>query len=463
MHRRITIALCTLMTTPALAQWSNSGGDYLRSSRAEGYGPDRAERRWSVWMPTREAAQPLAYWGIVVAARSTVPPEEEEGRPVIFAFSTNDGSPAWSASIPFEAGQGSASVLAIWSEGVYVSRATPDSAARIYRLDLDTGAILWTSSVAVRLDPRGGVIRTLDGLVTGGPTELVRFDPGLRWSAPRQVTVGGHPGATGTLSTPNRLYIIDDAAGGQVIRRINPATGAAMYESPPMPTGTSRYPIVVARQSNDLILPVSSDDPARSFAYAFTDTGTGLLRRWSAPIGYSIGGESAVLSDGSLIVIGPGNRLQRLSILDGSVMAEGPMITESPLRPTWVVDGRNVIYMSTGTGPSGRLYAFDSGLNEYFPPVSHPGIGGIAMFDRTLIVADRAGLFAYWTDSPIPPGCPQCTPDYDQSGGMDGDDLTAFFDEWKQGLPCADVDRSGGIDMDDAAHFLLYWQTGSCI
>jgi hypothetical protein len=64
------------------------------------------------------------------------------------------------------------------------------------------------------------------------------------------------------------------------------------------------------------------------------------------------------------------------------------------------------------------------------------------------------------------PGClwqvAGCAADYDNSGGVDSDDVIAFFAEWDSGAPCADVDVSGGTDSDDVIFFFTRWDAGSC-
>ncbi len=52
-------------------------------------------------------------------------------------------------------------------------------------------------------------------------------------------------------------------------------------------------------------------------------------------------------------------------------------------------------------------------------------------------------------------GCPA---DWDQSGGIDGDDITAFFVDWQAGN--GDIDQSGGTDGDDITVFFDHWQAG---
>ena len=54
--------------------------------------------------------------------------------------------------------------------------------------------------------------------------------------------------------------------------------------------------------------------------------------------------------------------------------------------------------------------------------------------------------------------CDQCPADWDGSGGVDGDDITAFFVDWQAGS--ADIVESGGTDGDDIAFFFARWQTG---
>ncbi len=59
------------------------------------------------------------------------------------------------------------------------------------------------------------------------------------------------------------------------------------------------------------------------------------------------------------------------------------------------------------------------------------------------------------TRVPTGAGCPG---DWDQSGGVDGDDITAFFADWQAGN--ADIDQSGGTDGDDITFFFVRWQAG---
>ena len=53
-----------------------------------------------------------------------------------------------------------------------------------------------------------------------------------------------------------------------------------------------------------------------------------------------------------------------------------------------------------------------------------------------------------------------CAADFNNDGGIDGDDVIGFFGEWDTGGICADVDASGGVDGDDVILFFGLWDTG---
>ncbi|MBS0197677.1 MAG: hypothetical protein JSR77_13060 [Planctomycetes bacterium] len=82
----------------------------------------------------------------------------------------------------------------------------------------------------------------------------------------------------------------------------------------------------------------------------------------------------------------------------------------------------------------------------------------------TLALGARAGDVRLQSCSPeLQCGlCPPCTPDYNADGGIDGQDVEAFFIDWENGLRCADVNRDGGVDGSDVQRFFRLWENGSC-
>jgi len=55
-----------------------------------------------------------------------------------------------------------------------------------------------------------------------------------------------------------------------------------------------------------------------------------------------------------------------------------------------------------------------------------------------------------------------CPADYFPDGGIDGNDVEAFFHDWEAGVSGADVNLDGGIDGADVAYFFEVWEAGGC-
>lgn len=59
-------------------------------------------------------------------------------------------------------------------------------------------------------------------------------------------------------------------------------------------------------------------------------------------------------------------------------------------------------------------------------------------------------------------GEPACFADFNEDGGIDGQDVEAFFNAWSNGEPGADVNDDGGVDGQDVEVFFVAWQNGAC-
>ncbi|MEY3231955.1 MAG: hypothetical protein RL689_2044 [Planctomycetota bacterium] len=53
-----------------------------------------------------------------------------------------------------------------------------------------------------------------------------------------------------------------------------------------------------------------------------------------------------------------------------------------------------------------------------------------------------------------------CLSDFNLDGGVDGEDLFAFFGVWEQGQAEADVNQDGGVDFGDVSMFFEKWEAG---
>ena len=89
----------------------------------------------------------------------------------------------------------------------------------------------------------------------------------------------------------------------------------------------------------------------------------------------------------------------------------------------------------------------------------------------TLTVTDNAGVdvgsissfdISFGTAASNCNFCPPCAADYNQDGGVDGTDISAFFPDWENSASCADVNLDGGIDIGDIDAFFAGWENGGC-
>ena len=64
----------------------------------------------------------------------------------------------------------------------------------------------------------------------------------------------------------------------------------------------------------------------------------------------------------------------------------------------------------------------------------------------------------YWAGAGETPN--PCPGDYNDDGGVDGDDVIAFFADWDMGIINADLTNDGGVDGDDVIFFFERWDSG---
>ncbi|MBS0198435.1 MAG: hypothetical protein JSR77_16920 [Planctomycetes bacterium] len=55
-----------------------------------------------------------------------------------------------------------------------------------------------------------------------------------------------------------------------------------------------------------------------------------------------------------------------------------------------------------------------------------------------------------------------CPADFDHNGGVDGQDVQAFFAAWATGAASGDVNDDGGVDGADVSYFFQAWESGGC-
>jgi len=104
---------------------------------------------------------------------------------------------------------------------------------------------------------------------------------------------------------------------------------------------------------------------------------------------------------------------------------------------------------------SDGVYALALSLFSTSPAVAESEVFWI-LFNQNRPAVELQAAATWIEDNVIsPPGCPA---DWDASGGVDGDDVIAFFADWDANN--ADFNGSGGTDGDDVIDFFAAWDSG---
>jgi len=114
-----------------------------------------------------------------------------------------------------------------------------------------------------------------------------------------------------------------------------------------------------------------------------------------------------------------------------------------------------------GAGTGGGWINFSRRVADVLPPTSQMRLRFIAedAGAGSLIEAavDDFLVSAIFCNPP-----PACYADFNGDGGIDGDDIAAFFQAWENAVSSADVNNDGGIDGEDVSTFFVAWEAGGC-
>ncbi|MBK8980205.1 MAG: PQQ-binding-like beta-propeller repeat protein [Planctomycetes bacterium] len=305
----VPIVVLALGVGAASAQgWPNSGGNAQRNGQSPEYGPLAARQLWTGARSSIIAWQPVVAGRRVFVVRQTgFPPSgEPNGSPVV-ALDLDSGRELWAINVPFNTGDWTTWVLGTSDGKVYASRSGNGASvsAHIHALDQVSGATVWVSQDAVDAGAYDGVVFAPNGdLIVASFRTIWRIrasDGATVWSAARLGSVSGNCGAA---LFGNAVYVADAAPGGNVIKRYDLAAGALAYASPIMPGFTIQQTPMVGPDGTVYLNRVQNNAGV-DFFYAFTDTGSGFVQRWSVPAQYTAGAEFGVGPDGSVSCCNP--------------------------------------------------------------------------------------------------------------------------------------------------------------
>ena len=404
--------LVTAFGSTAGAQgWSNLGGNAARNGRVAASGPLSATARWSnlarpsiiAWAPFTEGSR------VFTVRESGFPTNGGAANDALVAYDLTTGQELWDRTLAF--GGDTNTEWIAWIGGVeggrlFASRASHLKPGPIQAFDAASGSPLWTSTFTTQAFAYDGFVFAPNGdPIVGDWQTIARLDAtsgALVWSAPRNRAVSGNCGAAATATA---LFIDEVSPGGQILTKLDLATGAELYSSTVMSGFTAQNSPFLSPDGQTVYFSRTQNNAAVDELFAFTDTGAALVELWSRPVRWTTSHEHGIGADGSIYTFLPDNSFVRLDPATGAVLSTAGILAPigtSNLSPKTAIGGDGTVYVSNGWASSpatdGRLWAFNADLSvqHFVLNLDRQNQGGPALAeDGTLVVCDRAGVFAY--------------------------------------------------------------------
>lgn len=394
-------------------EWTNLGGNARRNGFAQPLAPETSALLWSNTADFSIIAwHPFVSEGRVFTIReSGFPQNGGAANDALVAYDLDSGAELWRVTLPF--GGDTATEWIAWIAGashgrVFASRSSHQKPAPVLAYDAASGAPLWTSALSTEAFAYDGVVFTDDGdLLIGDHLRVARIDGAsgaTLWSTPRTCSVSGD---CGPAAAGGALFIDEVAPGGQVITKLDPLTGQKLYQSPVMSGFLVQRTPFLSHDGRTVYFGRVQDNPAVDALYAFDDTGTALVQRWSVPADFTTPVSHGVGPDGSIYMVHLNGEFVRLDPDTGAITGSAGVL--APLSsPRVAVDAAGRVYVCNGwantPSSNGRLWAFTADLSQLLFSVTldNPNQGGPAIArDGTLIACDRAAVRA-WRESGVP-------------------------------------------------------------
>jgi hypothetical protein len=465
------IALVAGAAASCLAQdWTNSGGNAGRNGLTSQVGPDAATVLWSTGRPSIIAWQPVTEGPRVFMVRqSGFPPEPNSNLSPVVGMDLNTGAELWPpVNITFNTGDWTTWVAGLNNGRVYASRSGgggnvtpfPNGQAKMYGIDVVTGAIVYTSVGTTCAGPYEGAVFAPNGdLIIGDFRNITRLkasDGTYAWQNTRVGSVGGSCGAA-INAAANAVYVCDAVAGGHVIKRFDLDTGTFRYQGPLMPGLTVQNQPLVGPDGT-IYMSRTQNNAAVDFFYAFNDTGTAITQRWVMPAAWTTTSEYGVGPDGNVYMVAPGYLIKRLSSVDGSTLNTSTVVVND-YSQRMGVDALGRLFYSNGEFGVSTVHSFNADLTlRWSVPVSNVNIGAPAIGQSgTLIVAGTNLITAYRTAAAV------CYANCDGSTAapiLTANDFTCFLNAYANGQSYANCDGVGGLTANDFACFLNAYAVG---
>jgi outer membrane protein assembly factor BamB len=413
--------------------WNNFGGNAQRNGRTGVLGPKAATLLWSNTDDYSIISwHPVTLGDRVFAIReSGFPQSGGSAGDKIVAYDLDTGEELWSDVVPYGGDPEEEWIAYIGGANdgkVYCARGGSGRTTPIYAYDAATGDILWASVHETIGGPQDGFVFAANGdLLVADFDNIARInavDGSTIWVVERSCPVSG---SCGCVANEDAAYIVEAAPGGNVITHVSLVSGELLYSSPLMDGFTAQNGAFLSPDGNTVYFARSQNNPSVDYLYAFFDNGTEFNQLWRRAVRWTTVHEHGVGLDGSIYTFLPGDEFVRLNPINGNITGSAGVLSPvgTSLSPRTAIGADGTVYISNGFASSpptnGRVWAFTPDLfgNVFTLPLNRQNSGGPSLGKKgTLVVADRAGVYAYRT--------PCGSGDLDCDGDVDLADHTLF-------------------------------------
>jgi hypothetical protein len=379
---RILASAAVLASAAAGAGWPCAGGNPMHNGLGDVSGPDEAELLWQGTTETTLFGCQIYVWREYMANMRF---QSADVSPTVL-YDLTDGEELWTLELP---GDDSRTLpIGFRDSLLYVVNYQESSAGdTVCAYDPVDTVLVWQAEDRARFGIAhmatfagdGDLILPANGYIY----RIDREDGSTVWKTDRPIPntgagslcrVGGRVyGFEGYINTSKRLVAYD--AG----------TGEKLYESDPIPGDSDQEIPLMADGSGNVY--VIRDGTGEITALA--DTGSGFEQLWTAPtatgaVGTGSTGNFGAGPDGSLYFVSSGGHtLVRRDPSSGAVLDESPYLAWE-IDPRVTVGQDGTVYVATGTGSDGKLYAmtadlqvlWEEGFNSCYysgPALGYPG------------------------------------------------------------------------------------------
>ena len=451
-------------THAQLQDWSNLGGNGRANGLVNVVGPDgvgSSDVLWEggafsyiAWNPLIEGRR------VFVVRQNAFSPNPPAGDSRIYALDLDTGATLWTADIPYEAGDWTTWIAGVKNGRVYASRSGNGGSvsAPVYCLDAATGAVMWHTAGGSASVPRheisggpySGAVFASDGdLIVTSTFAIQRIDSQtgqVLWNTPRTEQVGN---TSGPVIEGNSVYIADliPGSGNRIaIRKIDATTGASLYRGPLL-GGVLLHNTPYIGIDGRIYLPYTQNNNVNvDFLYSFTDTGQSIIENWHVSSGG--GGEFSRWG------VGPDGSLYSMSWTGTQDSTASGILQRLNAATGAVIDS----YEAPITGDYMQIHmAVDSRGVLYVSNGTAGGFGGGRLFSF------NPDLSLRW-EMPLPGNVNQGAPILGTDGTLIVASTDNFLRAYRSVPRCpSDINQDGTVDGDDIIAYFAAWDAARLI